>query len=117
MGATTYKWAIKTSNKLEQAAKLTRIYCVLNNVYPSDTSILVCAYIMVYGLNDKVKEDILKAGIMGKMSSLQNEIYSLRRMGLLEGVGNSTRVSSKIVPVGVQALTPQTLLFVNLDNR
>lgn len=115
--ATTYKWAIKTGNKLEQASKLLRIYCTLNNINPSETSITVCAYIMVYGLNDKVKEDIIKAGIMGKMSSLQNEIYSLRKMGLLEGVGNSTKISKKIVPQGVEALTSQTLLFVNLDNR
>jgi hypothetical protein len=117
MSATTYKWAIKTSNKLEQAAKLLRVYCILNNVYPSDTSVLVCAYIMVYGLNEKVKDDILKAGIMGKMSSLKNEIYSLRRLGLLEGGGNSTRISSKIVPTGMTALTNQTLLLINLDNR
>jgi hypothetical protein len=115
--ATTYKWAIKTSNKLEQAAKLIRVYCVLNNINPSDTSVLVCAYIMVYGLNDKVKEDILKAGIMGKLSSLQNEIYALRRMGLLEGVSNNTRISRKIVPAEVQALTPQTVVLINLDNR
>ena len=115
--ATTYKWAIKTGGKLEQAAKLTRIYCILNNINPSETSILVCAYIMVYGLNEKVKEDILKAGIMGKMSSLQNEIYKLRKMGILEGVEDKTRVSSKIVPTGAQALTPQTLIIINLDNR
>jgi hypothetical protein len=115
--ATTYKWAIKTSNKLEQAAKLVRVYCVLNNINPSDTSVLVCAYIMVYGLNDKVKEDILKAGIMGKLSSLQNEIYALRRMGLLEGVSNNTRISRKVVPAEVQALTPQTVILINLDNR
>lgn len=117
MAATTYRWAIKTSNKLEQAAKLIRIYCILNNVAPSETGVLICAYIMVYGLSDEIKENILKAGIMGKMSSLQNEIYSLRRMGLLEGVGNNTRVASKIVPTGVQSLTPQTLMIINLDNR
>lgn len=115
--ATTYKWAIKTGNKLEQAAKLLRIYCTLNNVNPSETSILVCAYIMVYGLNDQVKENILKAGIMGKMSSLQNEIYKLRKMGVLEGVEDKTRISSKIVPVGATSLTPQTLILINLDNR
>ncbi len=117
MAVTTYKWAIKTSHKLEQAAKLVGIYCILNNINPSDTSVLVCAYIMVYGLNDEVRENIIRAGIMGKLSSLQNEIYSLRRMGLLEGVGNKTRVSSKIVPRGVQSLTPQTLMIINLDNR
>lgn len=115
--ATAYKWSVKTGNKLEQASKLLRIYATINNINPSETSILVCAYIMVYGLNDKVKEDILKAGIMGKMSSLQNEIYKLRKMGLLEGVEDKTRISSKIVPLGVQALTSQTLLIINLDNR
>lgn len=115
--ATTYKWAIKTSNKLEQAAKLIRVYCILNNVNPSDTSVLVCAYIMVYGLNDKVKEDIIKAGIMGKVSSLNNEIYALRRMGLLEGVSSNTKISRKIVPQDIQALTPQTVVLINLDNR
>ncbi len=115
--ATTYKWAVKTGSKLEQASKVLRIYCTLNNINPSETSILVCAYIMVYGLNDQVKEEILKAGIMGKLSSLQNEIYKLRKMGILEGVENKTRISNKIVPQGVQALTPQTLIFINLDNR
>lgn len=115
--ATTYKWAIKTGGKLEQAAKLLRIYCTLNNINPSETSILVCAYIMVYGLNEKVKEDILKAGIMGTMGSLQNEIYKLRKMGILEGVEDKTRISSKIVPTGTQVLTPQTLIIINLDNR
>lgn len=115
--ATTYKWAIKTSNKLEQACKLIKVYCILNNINPSDTSVLVCAYIMLYGLNDKVREDIIKAGIMGKLSSLQNEIYSLRRMGLLEGISNNTKISRKIVPVDIPALTPQTLVLINLDNR
>ena len=32
MGATTYRWATKTDNKLEQATKLLKVYCVLNNV-------------------------------------------------------------------------------------
>lgn len=117
MAVTTYKWAIKTNNKLEQAAKFLRIYCVLNNINPSETSILVCAYILVYGLNDKVKEDILKAGIMGTIGSLQNEIYKMRKMGLLEGVEDKTRISRKIVPEGVTPLTPQSLIIINLDNR
>ena len=117
MGATTYRWATKTDNKLEQATKLLKVYCVLNNVSPSETSILVCAYIMVYGLDDKVKESILKAGVMGTPLSLQNEIYKIRKMGLLEGVGEKTRVSRKIVPEGVAALTQQTLIVINLDNR
>lgn len=117
MGATTYKWTTKTDSKLEQAIKLLKIYCVLNNISPSDTSISVCAYIMIYGLDDRVKESILKAGIMGTSLSLQNEIYKIRKMGLLEGVGDKTRVSRKIVPEDVQALTSQTLVIINLDNR
>ena len=117
MAATTYRWAIKTGNKVEQAAKLLRIYCVLNNINPSDTSILVCAYIMVYGLSNKVKEAILKAGVLGTLGSLQNEIHKVRKMGLLEGVEEKTRVSRKIVPDGVTAITPQTLMVINLDNR
>lgn len=115
--ATTYKWVVKTGNKLEQAAKLLRIYCTINNINPSETSILVCAYIMVYGLNEKVKENILKAGIMGTIGSLQNEIYKLRKMGILEGVEDKTRISNKIVPTGVTGITPQTVLLINLDNR
>jgi len=115
--ATVYKWTPKTSSKVDQAAKLLKIYCVLNNMSPSETSIMVCAYIMVYGLNDQVKADILRAGIMGKASSLKNEIYTLRRMGMLEGVGDNTQISSKIVPRGTEALTPQTVVMVNLDNR
>lgn len=117
MAVTTYKWTIKTGNKLEQAAKLLRIYCTLNNINPSETSILVCAFILVYGLNDKVKEGIIKTGILGTPSSLRNEIYTLRRMGILEGVGNKTRISSKIIPSGITPITPQTLLVINLDNR
>jgi hypothetical protein len=115
--ATTYKWSIKTGNKVEQAARLLRIYCVLNNINPSDTSILVCAYIMVYGLSNKVKDAILKAGVLGTPGSLQNEIHKIRKMGLLEGVEDKTRISRKIVPEGMQALTPQTLMIINLDNR
>jgi len=117
MGATTYRWGIKTGNKVEQAAKLLRVYCVLNNINPSETSILVCAYIMVYGFTDKVKEAILKAGIMGTAGSLQNEIHKIRKMGLLEGIKNKIRISRKIVPEGVPATTPQTLIVINLDNR
>lgn len=118
MAAATHRWVIKTGSKLEQAAKLIRVYCVLNNIRPSDTSVLVCAYIMLYGLNDQVKEDMIKAGVMGKPDSLKNEIYTLRRMGILEGTGDSTRISSKIIPVSDQPpLTPQTLLLINLDNR
>lgn len=115
---TTYRWAIKTGSKLDQASKLVRVYCALNNISPSNTSILICAYISVYGLNDRVREDIIKAGIMGKASSLKNEIYTLRRMGMLEGTGDATKISSKIVPASDEpTLTPQTLIIINLDNR
>ena len=116
MAVITYKWAIKTESKLDQASKLIRVYCVLNNIKPSDTSVLVCAWIMVYGLTDKVREDMLKAGIMGKASSLNNEIYTLRRAGMLEGMGDATRISGKIAQAGA-ALTEQTLVMINLDNR
>ena len=115
---TTYRWAIKTGSKLDQAAKLIRVYCVLNNISPSDTSVMVCAYVLLYGLNDKVKEDMIKAGVMGKPSSLKNEIYTLRRMGILEGTGDATKISTKIIPVSDEpTLTPQTLMLINLDNR
>jgi len=117
MGATTYRWAIKTGNKVEQAAKLIRIYCVLNNVNPSDTSVLISAYIMVYGLNDKVRHGIIKAGVIGTLGSLQNEIYKIKKLGLLEGAKDRLRISRKIVPEGVTGLTPQTLMVINLDNR
>lgn len=115
--ATTYKWAIKTSSKVDQAAKLLRIYCVLNNMKPSDTSITICAYIMIYGYTDRVKDSIIKAGVLGKESALKNEIYNLKRIGLLEGTGAKIRVSSKITQGVAEPLTEQTLLFVNLDNR
>lgn len=117
MSATTYKWAIKTDGKLEQASKLLRIYCVLNNLYPSDTGILIGAYIMVYGFSDEVRKNILQSGILGTNSSLTNEMYSLRRMGILEGTKNNTRISTKVVPANIQPITPQTLLIINLDNR
>jgi len=117
MAATTYKWSIKTDHKLEQASKLIKIYCVLNNINPSDTTVLVCAYILLYGLDSKVKEVMLKAGVRGTMSSLQDELGKIKRMGLIETIGGKTRISQKIVPLDVQALTPQTLIIVNLDNR
>jgi hypothetical protein len=72
---------------------------------------------MVYGLSNKVKDAILKAGVLGTPGSLQNEIHKIRKMGLLEGVEDKTRISRKIVPEGMQALTPQTLMIINLDNR
>lgn len=117
MGATTYKWQIKTKSKVDQAAAVIKIYCILHNLSPSDTGVMICAYIMVYGLNDKIRADIIRGGIIGKPSSLKNEIYTLRRMGILEGTGDQTKVSSKIVPPGFPAVTPQTLVLINLDNR
>ena len=115
--ATTYKWAIKTGGKLEQAAKLLRIYCTLNNINPSETSILVCAYIMVYRLDDKIRELMIRSGVLGSLSSLKNEIYALRKLGLLEGKGKTAKISARICPKPEEALTPQTVLFINLDNR
>lgn len=115
--ATTYKWAIKTSSKVDQASKMLRIYCVLNNIHPSDTSILICAYILVYGFSDKVKDAIIRAGVLGKPSSLKNEIYSLKRMGLLEGSGNAIKVSEKITMAAAEPMTTRTLLMIDLDNR
>ena len=115
--ATTYKWAIKTSSKIDQAAKLLRIYCVLNNINPSDTSILICAYILVYGYSPKVKDAIIKAGVLGKRTSLKNSVYELKRLGLLVGAGNGIRVAEKIIQATEEPLTSQTLLFINLDNR
>ena len=115
--AATYKWAIKTTSRVDQAAKLLRIYCVLNNIHPSDTSILICAYILVYGYTEKVKESIIKAGVLGKPSSLKNEIYILKRMGILEGSGMNIKVAEKIIQAVEEPLTTQTLLIINLDNR
>lgn len=115
--ATTYKWAIKTTSRVDQAAKLLRIYCVLHNMKPSDTSILICAYIMIYGYTERVRDSIIKAGVLGKASALKNEIYNLKKIGLLEGSGSNVKVSEKITLGAVEPLTPQTLLIINLDNR
>jgi hypothetical protein len=115
--ASVYKWSIKTGSKLDQAQKLIRIYCVLNDVRPSDTGILVCAYIMVYRLDDKIRELMIKSGVLGSLSSLKNEIYALRKLGLLEGKGKTAKISARICPKPEEALTPQTVLFINLDNR
>lgn len=117
MSATTYKWSIKTTSKVEQVQKLLKFYCVANDIKYSDTSILVAAYIALYGFNDKVKEHIIKSGIMGTEASLTSEIYKIRRMGLLEGRENKTKIARKIVPEGVSLITPQTLIIANLDNR
>lgn len=115
--ATTYKWVIKTGSKIDQASKLIRIYCVLNDIRPSDTGILVASYIMVYGFNDKVRDLIIKSGVMGTVDSLKNEIYGLRKLGLVEGKGKVAKISPRICPQPDVALTPQTILFINLDNR
>ena len=117
MAATTYKWAIKTSSKVDQAIKMLRIYCILNNIYPSDTAVTVCAYILVYGYSPKVKNAIIKAGILGKRNSLKNTIYNLKRLGLLEGAGATIRIAEKVAQGVAEPLTPQTLLIINLDNR
>lgn len=115
--ATTYKWVAKTGTKIDQATKLIRIYCVLNDIRPSDTGILVSAYIMVYGYNEKVRDLIISSGVMGTASSLRNEIYSLRKLGLLEGKGPAAKIATRICPQPEMALTPQTVIFINLDNR
>lgn len=115
--AVVHKWVSKTSSQIDQAAKLIRIYCILNDVRPSETGILVSAYIMLYGMNEKTRELIIQSGVMGTEASLRNEVYSLRRLGLLEGKGHVARISPKICPNPAQALTPQTVLFINLDNR
>lgn len=118
MGAvTTYKWINKTGNRVEQATKLLKIYCTLNDINPSETSLLVCAYIMVYGYSEQTREEILEAGIIGKLSSLQQEIYKIKRMGLLEGNKDKTRISAKVTLSNPQPLTPQTVIIINLDNR
>ena len=115
--AAVYKWVIKTGSKVDQAAKLVRIYCILNDIRPSETGILVCAYIMVYGFNEKVKELLLSSEVLGTASSLKNEIYSLKKLGLLEGKYKTARISPKICQDPATALTLQTILFINLDNR
>lgn len=117
MSATTYKWAVKTSSKVEQVSKLLKLYCIANDIKFSDTSILVTAYIAIYGLNDKVREHIIKSDILGTEASLDSEIHKIKRMGLLEGRGERARIARKIVPEGVTLITPQTLIIINLDNR
>ena len=115
--ATTYKWAIKTSSKVDQAAKLIRIYCVLNNMYPSETGVTLCAYIMIYGYSKKTRAGIIKIGLLNKETSIKNEVYSLKRLGLLEGNGNNVKVTSKLTGGTENPTTPQTLIMINLDNR
>lgn len=115
--AAVYKWVAKTGSNIDQATKLIRIYCILNDIRPSDTGILVCAYVMIYGFNDKVKDLILNSDVLGTAASLKNEIYSLKKLGLLEGKYKTARISPKICQNPAAALTPQTVLFINLDNR
>ena len=114
--ATTYKWSVNTTSKIDQAAKLIRIYCILNNMDPSDTSVMICAYILVYGFTERVREGIVKAGIVGTPASLKNEVYLMKKMGILEGTRSAIRVAAKIVKPGEEALTTRTLVMINLDN-
>ena len=115
--AVAYKWVTKTGSQVDQAAKLIKIYCVLNDIKPSETGILVSAYVMVYGYDEKVEKLILTSKVVGAKTSLRNEIYTLRRLGVLEGKGKAPKISSKICPNPATGLTPQTVLFINLDNR
>lgn len=114
--AAVYKWITKTSSKVDQAAKLIRIYCILNNINPSQTGVMLCAYVMVYGYNKRVKEGILKAGILNTESSLYNELSHLRKLGLMEGTGYRLKITSKLVGSVEEALTPKTAIMINLDN-
>jgi hypothetical protein len=116
MANAIYKWVVKTTSKVDQASKLIRIYCILNNLNPSNTSVAICAYILVYGYSKRVREGILKAGILNKAASLKNEICSLKKIGLLEGSGDNIKVS-KLITMGVeQPITPKTAILINLDN-
>lgn len=116
MSNALYKWEIKTTSKVDQAAKMIRVYCILNNINPSQTSILICAYILVYGYTKKVREGILRAGILNKESSLKNEVYELKKLGLLEGMRDNIKVSSHITQGVENPITPQTVLLIKLDN-
>lgn len=117
MANALYKWEIKTTSKVDQAAKLIRIYCVLNNINPSQTSIAICAYILVYGYTQKVREGILRAGILNKESSLKNEVSALKKLGLLEGIGDNIKVATQITQNVELPVTPQTVLLIKLDNN
>lgn len=117
MANALYKWQVKTTSKVDQASKLIRIYCILNNMDPSQTSVAICAYILVYGYTKKVREGILRAGILNKETSLKNVVYELKKLGLLEGTGDNIKVATQITQGIELPITPQTVLLINLDNN
>jgi hypothetical protein len=117
MANALYKWEVKTTSKVDQAAKLLKIYCILNNIEPSHTAISVCAYIFVYGYTKRVKEGILRAGILNKESSLRNAVSELKKLGLLEGSAENVKVASRITQNAELPITPVTALLIKLDNN
>lgn len=74
----------KVNGRVEQAKIVINIFCMLSDIKLSDTELTVIAYYTVYVDNNKVKELILKSGILKSTDSLKNTISKLKRIGLLK---------------------------------
>lgn len=105
----------KTNGKIEQAKVIIGIYCMLSDIKLSDSELTVLAYFSIYKDNSKVKDFIIKSGLLKSEDSLKNTISKLKRSGLLKKsvLNKEYAISEKL------EFVPEPLIgfIIKIDNR
>lgn len=105
----------KTTGKVHQAQTIIGIYCLLSDIKLSDSELTVLAYFSIYKDNAKVKDFIIKSGLLKSEDSLKNTISKLKRSGLL----TKSPLNKEYIISERLAFTPEPLIgfIIKIDNR
>lgn len=77
------KMAKKVATKVELAKCIINITLCFNNTKLSDTEVTILAYFMVYGVNTKTKELLIKSGVCKSLSNIKVIMVKLKKMELI----------------------------------
>lgn len=113
------KLRIKTNNKTELAAKTIKIYCILNDIEISKSSLEILSYFMTYGFNTRTKDLILRSKIFNNPTSIDNTLSKLRKLGLVVkvDVGLKTDTGRDDMCEGLRLQVKDSLGFIiKLEN-
>jgi hypothetical protein len=77
------KLAKNVSSKVELAKSIITILVYFNGIKLSETETNILAYFIVYGLNDKTKELIVKSGICKNLTHIKVTMTKLKKMQLI----------------------------------
>lgn len=74
----------KLQNQTSQVELIISILCFLNGIHLSETEQKALSFYVVYGINDKTDQLLVKSNLLPKTGSIRNLKTKLHRLGFLK---------------------------------